>query len=199
MRVHPCCGLWPGRLSPRLKFRMLRVFSGRTGQASGAFTMVSTEKHTAQAGDPTRQWYAEACRSQARSSSSRSSRVWSSEASGWSCWIIMKMSRENRQVSARESSSSADRRDNSTGATMAWPNSSSASLLDPCRLDEVALTSKDLKRCVVLRKRLLNCLGSLSSLICGKPHLRTFWWFFRRRTGQGRKDLASLPSIHFWP
>ena len=44
----------------------------------------------------------------------------------------MKMSRANRQVSVRESSSSADKRDSSTGATMAWPNSSNASLSVLC-------------------------------------------------------------------
>ena len=98
------------------------MFSGKTSQASGAFTMVSTSEHAALAGDPTREWNAEACGSQARSSSSRSSRVWSSEASGKSCWIMVKMWTANRQVSARESSSSADRRDRSIGATMPWPN-----------------------------------------------------------------------------
>ena len=36
----------------KLKLRMLRVFSGKTAQASGAFTMVSTAKHAAQA----REW-----------------------------------------------------------------------------------------------------------------------------------------------
>ena len=41
---------------------------------------------------------------------------------------MVKMSKANRQVSARERSSSADRRDNSTGATMVWLNSNSASL-----------------------------------------------------------------------
>ena len=38
----------------------------------------------------------------------------------------------DRQVSVRESSSSADRQDNSIGATMAWPNSNSASLSVLC-------------------------------------------------------------------
>ena len=36
----------------KLRLRMRRVFSRKTGQASGAFTMVSMEKHAAQAGDP---------------------------------------------------------------------------------------------------------------------------------------------------
>ena len=38
------------------------------------------------------------------------------------------MSRANQQESAREISSSADKRDSSTGATKAWPNSNNASL-----------------------------------------------------------------------
>ena len=42
------------------------------------------------------------------------------------------MSRGNPQASARESSSSADKRDSSTGATMAWPNSNNASLSVLC-------------------------------------------------------------------
>ena len=52
----------------KLKLRMQPVFSRKTGEASGAFTMVSTEKHAAHSGDPTREKWAEACRSQARSS-----------------------------------------------------------------------------------------------------------------------------------
>ena len=45
---------------------------------------------------------------------------------------MVKMSRANGQVSARESSLSADKRDSSTGATMACPNRNNASLSVLC-------------------------------------------------------------------
>ena len=38
-----------------LKLRMHRVFSRKTGPASGAHTMISTKKHAAQGGDPARE------------------------------------------------------------------------------------------------------------------------------------------------
>ena len=69
VHVHPCCRVQPGRLEPEPQTQDApRVFSRKTSQASRAFTMVSTEKHAAQAGDPAREWQAMACRSRARSS-----------------------------------------------------------------------------------------------------------------------------------
>ena len=56
---------------------------------------------------------------QAGSSISTSGMVPSSRASGKSCCATEKMSRENRQVSATESSSRAVKRDSNAGATVA--------------------------------------------------------------------------------
>ena len=46
--------------------------------------------------------------------------------------IVVKMSSANRQVSAKASSSSADKWDKRCGATTAWPNRSNASLSVLC-------------------------------------------------------------------
>ena len=120
VHVHPCCRLWPRGLSPRTRTQdaaRVQVFSGNTGQASEAFAVVTTAKHAAQAGDPACEWKAEACGSQARSPE-----VERGVIVGGLGVVLLDYGEDveaNPQVSARESSSSADKGDRSIGATMA--------------------------------------------------------------------------------
>ena len=56
VHVHPCCRLQPGRLGPQPQTQEAPRVQQEDESGSGAFTMVSTEKHAAQAGDPAREW-----------------------------------------------------------------------------------------------------------------------------------------------
>ena len=90
--------------------------------------MVSTSEHPALAGEPEHQHKAEAAGLGPDPSALGRAECGGRRPEGSPAGLWLNLSRANRQVSARESSSSADRRDRRCGAAVAWPSRGGASL-----------------------------------------------------------------------